>query len=262
MKIAANGISMKYELSGTEEGEVVLLSHSLGSTLSMWDKQVPVLNENFRVLRFDTRGHGGTDAPEGPYTLEQLGKDAIALMDALEIEKVHWVGISMGGMIGQVVALDSGARLKSLVLCDTAAVIPREAQPVWEERISRARREGLGSLVQETMERWFTPGYLNQSPAEVEKIRELFLATSVSGFVGCSEAIRRLNTLDALSRINTRTLIMVGEEDPGTPVEASKAIKERIPGAELIVIPSAAHLSNVEQSGVFNENLLRFLSRA
>lgn len=259
MRILANGIQTAFELSGREDASVVMLSHSLGSSMIMWGPQIKVLEEDFRVLRYDTRGHGGTEAPEGPYSLEMLGQDLIALLDALGIGRVHLVGLSMGGMIAQEVALAEPQRLLSLVLCDTAAVLPQDAQPVWEERIERARREGLSALVDETMGRWFTRDYLAQWPPEVEMIRRQFLATPVTGYIGCSEAIRRLNYLHRLDQIKIPTLIMVGEDDPGTPVSAARAIQERIAGSRLEILPCAAHLSNIEQAAVFNRALLGFL---
>ncbi len=259
MQIKANGIKMNYELSGKVEAPHVMLSHSLGSSLVMWDPQLEVLEPHYQVLRYDTRGHGGSDAPSGAYTLEMLGEDAIGLLDALGIDKVHFVGLSMGGMIGQCLALDHANRLENLVLCDTAATLPEEAQPIWEERIQLAREKGLDALVDETLERWFTPSFLTQNPAEVESIRQQFLATPINGYIGCSQAIRGLNFMERLSEIKIPTLIMVGEEDPGTPVSAAEAMQQRIASSQLVVLPSAAHLSNVEQAKAYNTALINFL---
>lgn len=259
MKIEVNGIRINYELSGKEDGPVIMLSHSLSTHLAMWDLQILVLEPHFKVLRFDTRGHGSSDAPEGAYTLEQLVKDAVGLLDALQIPKVYWVGISMGGMIGQGVALNHADRLHRLILCDTAGIMPQEVQPVWQERIETARDHGMQALVRETLERWFTPAYLAKNPPEVQRIREQVLTSPVAGFIGCSEAIRRLNYLERLPEINMPTLVIVGEDDPGTPVSASEAICDRIQGSKLVVLPSARHLCNIEQAQLFNEALLPFL---
>jgi 3-oxoadipate enol-lactonase len=226
----------------------------------MWDPQMDVLQSNFRVLRYDTRGHGGTDAPGGAYTLEGLAADAVALLDVLEIRTVHFVGLSMGGMIGQCLALAHADRLKSLTLCDTSAQIPDEAQPVWKERIAAAESGGMQTLVAQTMERWFTAPYLSQNPPEVEPIRRQILATPVAGFSGCSEAIRRLDYLERLSEISIPTRIIVGEHDPGTPVAASEAMHARIGGSSLVVLEDAAHLSNIEQKEAFNRALMDFLT--
>lgn len=259
MKIKANGIEMNYEFSGKEDGDVVVLGHSLACSLVMWQPQMDELNSRFRVLAYDTRGHGGTEATAPPYTLEQLGQDAVSLLDALEIDQVHWVGLSMGGMIGQCVALNNPERLKTLCLCDTAARLPGDADPLWQERIDLALREGMAPLVESTLERWFTPPFLADNPPMVETIRGQILATPVDGYVGCSEAIRRLDYLERLSEIKIPTHIIVGEDDPGTPVELSRAMHEKIPRSAMVVLPSAAHLSNVEQAEAFNRSLMEFI---
>jgi 3-oxoadipate enol-lactonase len=259
MKMEANGIQINYELSGKKDAPLVVLSHSLACSMVMWTPQLDLLEADFGVLRFDTRGHGDSDAPQGSYTLEQLVDDAIGLMDALDIDRFHWVGLSMGGMIGQGIALHHSSRLESLVLADTAAIIPDAAQPVWQERIDAARKQGMQAVAESTLERWFTPNYLELNPPAIEQIRRQILATPVAGYIGCSEAIRRLNYLDQLSGLQTPTLIMVGADDPGTPVEASEAMQEQIKGSNLVVIPEAAHLSNIEQSEIFSTNLMDHL---
>jgi len=259
MQIEANGIKMNYELSGKEGAPTLMLSHSLGSSLFMWDPQMQVLEGDYQVLRYDTRGHGASDAPPGAYTLDMLGEDALGMLDALGMEKVHFVGLSMGGMIGQYLALNYPDRLEKLVLCDTAAILPQEAQPIWQERIDLAREKGMEALVDGTLERWFTPSFLKQNPPEVEQTRQQFLSTRSDGYIGCSEAIRRLNYLERLPEIKIPTLIMVGEEDPGTPVAAAEVMHEAIPDSRLVVLPSAAHLSNVEQAQAFNSALMQFL---
>ncbi len=259
MRIKANGIQLNYELTGPKDAPVVVLSHSLACSMIMWNPQLDVLEPHFRVLRYDMRGHGDSDAPEGSYTLEQLAADAIALLDALGIQSAHFVGLSIGGMIGQCLALNYADRFRSITLCDTAPILPDEAKPLFEERKKRGRENGMEALVQETLERWFTQPYLNQKPPAVDLIRNQILATPVAGFLGCSDAILGLNYLDRLSEIKLPTLIMVGEHDPGTPVSASEAIHERIAGSKLVIFPSAAHLSNIEQAEAFNAELLDFL---
>jgi len=259
MIIEANGIGVNYELSGPQDAPIVVLSHSLGCSLEMWNSQIPLLEAHFRVLRYDTRGHGDTDAPEGPYTMPLLGEDALALLEVLGIDRVHWIGLSMGGMIGQYLALHHANRFRSLVLCDTAAKMPAEKQPEWQERMETARQKGMEALVEATMERWLTRSFLDQHPPELDRIRQQFLATPVNGYIGCTEAIRRIDFLDRLPEINLRTLVIVGEEDPATPVDAARAIHERIAGSRMVVLPSAAHLSNVEQAEAFNRALLEFL---
>ena len=237
----------------------MVLSHSVSSSLLMWNPQMEALNTHFQVLRYDIRGHGGSDAPSGAYTLELLENDAIKLLDALGIDQVHFVGLSMGGMIGQGLALNYSHRLKSLALCDTASIVPVEAQPIWQERIDKAREKGMAALLDETMERWFTPAFLRKGSPMLDIIRKQILATPVKGYIGCAEAIRKLNYLDQLSRIKIPTLITVGEDDPGTPVSASEAMHKRISNSKLVILPSSRHLSNVEQANLFNVTLLEYL---
>ena len=261
MKIQGNGINIEYELIGPEDAPTVVVSHSLGSSQIMWEPQLPPLALNFRVLCYDTRGHGKTDAPEGEYNLDMLGDDAMALMDGLGLSEVHWVGLSMGGMIGQNIALREPGRFKSLSLCDTSSRIPPEGKAAWEERIAAASAKGMGPLAQPTMERWFTAPYLAGEPSSVDAIRKQFLETEPAGFIGCCHAIKSLNYIDGLNKIDIPTIIIVGEEDTGTPVSASKAMKERIPNSQLVVLEQAAHLSNIEQAEAFNDALISFLNR-
>ena len=259
MKISANDIQINYELTGQKSAPVVMLSHSLASSMVMWNPQLDDLESHFQVLRYDMRGHGASDAPDGAYTLELLAADAVALLDALEIDTVHFVGLSIGGMIGQGLGLNHGNRLKTLTLCDTSAIMPEMAQPILQERIDAARENGMDDQVDGTLERWFTPEFLEKNPPQVEMIRQQIMATPLAGYIGCSEALKGLNYLDRLSEISLPTLIMVGEEDPGTPVEASEAIHERIDGSQLVVLPAARHLSNIEQAEAFNKALMAFL---
>ncbi|MDI6762607.1 MAG: 3-oxoadipate enol-lactonase [Thermodesulfobacteriota bacterium] len=259
MFVTANGIRIHYELSGRKDGPAVILSHSLASSLKMWEPQMEMLRSHFQVLSYDTRGHGLTETTMAPYTLELLGEDALSLLDALNIEQVHWVGLSMGGMIGQAIALNHPHRLLSLALCDTASTIPAEAQPIWDERIEGVQKNGMKSQFETTMERWFTPSFLSLNSPTLTLIKEEFLATPAEGYIGCAGAIRRLNYLERLGEINLPTFIIVGEDDPATPASASEAIHEQVKNSKLVILPSTRHLSNVEQAEAFNTHLLRFL---
>lgn len=259
--ITANGMDVNYELNGPPDAPVVTLSHSLATDLSMWDPQTAKLTARFRVLRYDTRGHGGTAVPPGPYSLEQLAEDARALLGALAIDRTHFVGISMGGMIGQTLALTHPEILEGLVLCDTAASLSPEAGAIWDERIGAARTGGMQGHVETTVGRWFTPGFISAHPNTVDRVRAMIRDTPVEGYIGCAEAIKRLDLLGRLAAITTPTLVIVGADDPGTPPAAARAIQERIPGAELEVIESASHLCNIEQPEAFNRALLGFLER-
>lgn len=259
MRIKAHDIQINCEISGKEDAPIIVLSHSLSSSMVMWNPQLDVLEPDYRVLRYDMRGHGRSDVPQGSYTLEQLAADVISVLDTLEIDTVHFVGLSIGGMIGQCLGLNYSDRLRSLVLCDTASVIPVDARPLFEDRKEAARKEGMQALVEGTLERWFTPDFLKLNPPVIDVIRQQILATPVAGYAGCSDAILGLDYQARLSEIPLPTLIMVGEDDPGTPVTASEAIHAAIPHSELKVIPSAAHLSNIEQADTFNETFLAFL---
>jgi 3-oxoadipate enol-lactonase len=261
MQIDANGISIAYELAGPENAPVVMFSHSLATNYTMWSPQIDALQAHYRVLRYDTRGHGQSSAPAGAYDLTTLAADAVGLIDALDIARVNWVGLSMGGMIGQVMGLDHGDRIGAMVLCDTASAVPAAAAATWGERIANAHANGMEPLVEPTIERWFTPPYIEAAPAVVNPVRTMIRTTPVDGYVGCCEAIRTLNLTARLSAIDRPTLVMVGEEDVGTPVAVSEAIVAEIDGAELVVLPSASHLSNLEQADRFNGALLAFLDK-
>jgi 3-oxoadipate enol-lactonase len=259
VRVSANGIGVHYTLNGPASAALVVLSHSLATNLSMWDPQAEALAADRRVLRYDTRGHGGTDVVAGPYTLGALAEDAFALLEALGVPRVHFVGLSMGGMIGQLLALQHPEKLRSLVLCDTTSRIPPEARATWDERIRTAETQGMEPHVEPTIGRWFTAPFLARRPSVVDAVRGMIRATDARGYASCCHAIKALDLTDRLSAIRVPTLVVVGQDDVGTPVAASRAIHERIPGSKLVVIPSASHLSNLEQPEAFNEALLSFL---
>lgn len=251
-RITTNGMTTAFEISGHLSSPVLVLSHALGASMKMWNPQWNALSKSFRLIRYDTRGHGESSSPSGPYSLDQLGDDLITLLDRLDIHTSVLVGLSMGGMIAQNVGLRFPERFEKLILCDTAAVIPDEAQPLWDDRITRARQLGMSSLVDETMERWFTPKWLSTKPDAINNIRQIMLSTDVAGYCHCGAAIRQLNYLDQLKSVDLPTHIIVGESDASTPVAASRAIHAQIPDSTLSIIPSASHLSNVEQPERFN----------
>jgi len=260
MKIKANGININYEIAGN--GPWVMLSHSLACNLHMWDEQMAALAKKYKVLRYDTRGHGQSDAPAGAYTLEQLVDDAHGLLAALGIKQTHWVGLSMGGMIGQTFALKYPGVFKSLTLADTTSRYPADAQPTWDDRIKTAQTKGMGAIVDGTLARWFTDPYRKSNPPGVARVGDSIRATPVAGFIGCCHAIPRINLTHRLKEIACPTLVIVGEQDPGTPVAMAREIHDALPGSELVIIPSAAHLSNIEQAQAFTAALLGFLDRA
>ncbi len=259
MKLTANGIDIHYTIEG--EGPVVTMSHSLGANLSMWDDQARALKGRYRVLRYDTRGHGQTSAPLGPYSFAQMANDLCGLLTGLGIAETHFVGISMGGMIGQVFALTYPTMVRSLVLCGTTSRFPAEVGPVWEERIRTVQAQGMEPLVEPTLQRWFTAPFRERRQDVMDRVRVMLRTTPPQGYIGCCHAIPKINVTDRLGQIRCPALVIVGEDDPSTPVEMSRTIREALPLSELAILRSASHLSNLEQPEEFNRVLLGFLDR-
>ncbi|MBO89320.1 MAG: 3-oxoadipate enol-lactonase [Rickettsiales bacterium] len=260
MRISANGIQLNFEASGPTDAPTVVMSHSLAATNAMWDPQMDVLKD-YRVVRYDMRGHGLSDAPDIDYSLEMLADDLLALMDVLEINRTHYIGLSMGGMIGQMAALKDQNRFLSLSLCDTMSRVTPEMKPTWDERIANAQTGGMESLLEGTMSRWFSKDYMAAEPKECDKVRDMIRNTQVTGFCGCCRAIQGLDLTDKISNITVPTQMIVGEDDPGTPVAAHEVMHEKIKGSELVVIPNALHFSNVEQKDDFNDAYMKFLRK-
>ena len=259
MKTTVNGIAVNYVLEGPANAPVVTMSHSLATDLSMWDPTVPALTGRFRVLRYETRGHGQTDAPKAAYTLDQLADDALALLKSLGIARTHWVGLSMGGMIGQTLALKAPEVFASLSLCDTSSRIPAEAKTQWADRIKTAETQGMEPLVEPTLARWFTEPFRKTRKDVIDRVATMIRQTPPAGYAGCCHAIAALDLTDKIGAIKIPTIAIVGEDDPGTPVAAHKVIAERIAGTRLEILKSAAHLSNMEQPDAFNKALTGFL---
>ena len=259
MKARANGIDVNYEVHGREGAPWLALSHSLACSVRMWDPQIAALKDQYRILAYDTRGHGASGAPKGAYTLELLADDLHFLLKELKIEKPHFCGLSMGGMIGQTYALKYPGSLRSLTLADTTSRYPAEAWPLWQERIATAQAKGMAPLAQPTLERWFTEPFRRANAAAVDAIRKLILATPVAGYAGCCHAIPKINLTARLREIKCPILVIVGEQDPGTPPSMAREIHENAPGSKLVVLPQAAHLSNLEQPEGFSRALRDFL---
>ena len=260
MKAKVNGIDVYYEIHGKEGAPWLTLSHSLACSVRMWDEQIASFKDRYRILAYDTRGHGQTSAPRGAYTLEQMADDLKGLLEQLKISKTHYCGLSMGGMIGQTFALKYPGILQTLVLADTSSRIPPESGPVWADRIRTAETKGMQPLVQPTLERWFTAPYRSAHPETMQRIGTLIANTPVAGYVGCCHAIPKLNLTARLKDIKVPIQIIVGADDPGTPVAMSQAIHASAPGSRLDILPSAAHLSNIEQPAAFDRALGDFLA--
>jgi 3-oxoadipate enol-lactonase len=259
MKTTANGIQLNYTVEGS--GPWVVMSHSLACSLKMWNPQTEALAKSYRVLRFDTRGHGESEAPAGPYTLEQLADDVHGLLQALAVERPHFVGLSMGGMIGMTYALKYPGRFRSLVLCDTSSRLGPAVQPVWDDRIETVTQKGMEPLVEPTLKRWFTEAMLAQRPPVLDQVAAMIRATPPLGYAGCCHAIPKIDVTARLKEIACPIQVIVGEQDAGTPVAMSREIHEAAPGSELVIIPNASHLSNLEQPEAFNRALIGFLAR-
>lgn len=259
MKIYNGPVQINFESSGKADGPVVLMAHSLGCNLHMWDPQMPALERDYQVIRLDMRGHGQSDVPPGPYTLDELADDVIAVMDSQSITKAHWVGLSVGGMIGQSLLLRYPERFISAVLCDTASSQPDTAGPLWDARIKTIEADGLRSIVDATMQRWFTaPGLRSSNPA-FDAVKEQLANTSDKGYIACCHAIMKLNYIDQLENITVPVSLIVGAQDLATPVSGSEAMQIRLPNSQLNVLENASHISNVEQPDAFNAVLLSFL---
>ena len=259
MKTNVNGIGVNYELHGKEGAPWLVLSHSLACSARMWDPQIAALKDRYRILAYDTRGHGASDAPMGAYTLEMLADDLFFLLKELKVGATHYCGLSMGGMIGQTFALKYPGVFRTLTLADTTSRYPADAAAVWAERIKTAEAKGMEPLAQPTLERWFTEPFRRSHAAQVDAIRKLIVSTPVAGYVGCSHAIPRINLTARLKEIKCPILVIVGEQDPGTPVVMAKEIHDNAPGSKLVVLPQAAHLANLEQPEGFTRALADFL---
>lgn len=251
-------VMLNYQLEGDPAASPVMLCNSLSSTLSMWDAQVPALvAAGYRVLRYDARGHGASSVASGPTTIADLAADALALLDHLSLSRVHFCGLSLGGMTGQWLGTHHASRLRSLSLCATAAYMGPAA--LWDQRIAAVASGGMAAVADATIDRWFTPASQQRLPTEVARIRDAILHTPVAGYSACCAAIRDMDQRDTIAAIDLPTLVLVGADDPSTPVAAAELIHERIRGSRLHVIPDSQHFFNVEEPAQFNAALLGFL---
>lgn len=250
------GEPFNIELDGTEGKPPLMFSNSLSSNLAMWDPQVEALKKKFRIIRYDSRGHGKSVVSEGPYSLAQLGRDALAIMDALELKKVHWCGLSKGGMVGMWLLANAPERLNKVVLANTAAAMP--PPDLWNGRIRNVRRNGMAAIADVTIDRWFTKKFQEADPDTVGRVREMILATPAEGNIACAAAIRDMDQRDSIRTARSPVLVIAGKHDPSTTVERAKEIKKAIKGAKLVTL-NAAHISNLEQPKAFTKAVWDFL---
>ncbi|HMB47302.1 MAG TPA: alpha/beta fold hydrolase [Afifellaceae bacterium] len=248
-------VSLACRVDGDAANPWLILSNSLATDHRMWSPQLETLTRTHRVLRYDTRGHGASSATPAPYALTDLVSDVIGLMDGLEIENASFMGLSLGGITALGLALDHSDRIERIICCDARADAPEIYQQIWPANIARAREAGMDALVEPTLDRWFSePFRTNPDSAQVlEATGDMIRATSVEGYVGCASALMGLDYLPRLPEIATPALFVVGETDPAAPADVMKTMAEKTPGADYVLIPEAAHLSNLERPDLFNK---------
>ena len=254
--IDADGCPIHVEVEGSKSAPALMLSNSLGTNLHMWDDQAAEFAKRFRLIRYDRRGHGGSGAPPGPYSMQRFGRDVLAVLDALGIEKTNWCGLSMGGMVGQWLGANAPERIDKLILSNTNYYYADKAG--WDDRIKFVREKGLAQLVDPNMERWFTKEFRAKAPQTLARMKEIFLTTNLGGYIACCEAIRDMDFRASNATITAPTLVIVGSKDPATPPAAGEAIAREIKGAKLAAL-DAAHMSNMEQPRLYSEIVIDFL---
>jgi 3-oxoadipate enol-lactonase len=254
--VEAGELKTHYSYTGENE-PVLVFSNSLGTNFSMWDPQMEELQHRFRILRYDTRGHGQSSVTTGDYTIEQLGRDVLGLLDSFRLDRVHFCGLSMGGMIGMWLGIHAPNRLHCLVLCNTAARIG--TKEIWNTRIETVRKNGMKLVAAAVVERWFTPEFRAHSAKKVVWAQEMVENSPPEGYAACCAAIRDMDQRDMVAQIKAPTLVIYGGSDPVIPIAEAQFLAEQIPGAVKVEL-AAAHLSNIEQAGVFTKAVSNFLS--
>lgn len=262
MLLPLQGRNIAYDLIGPDTAPVVCMTHSLASDGGMWAEQMPsLLAAGFRVLRIDMRGHGGSGPVQGPYTMSQLAADVVAVLDVLSIPKVHYIGLSIGGMIGQALAIEHGGRILSAMWCDTMPATPPGGDQIWAERMKVVQDAGsLLPLADVTVERWLTDAVKSRNPGRWKQIRDTVVGTSAAGYLGCSAAIRNFSFVDQLPSLRLPVLTVCGSDDAGTPPEANRRIASLVPGGRYEEIAAARHFPNVEHPDTFNRIMMGWLA--
>ena len=256
--INADGCLLNVSVEGRDAGPTIMLSNSLGATMQMWEPQMAALTKLYRVVRYDRRGHGKSDVPAGPYAMDRFGKDVLAILDDLNIERVHWCGLSMGGMVGQWLGANAPERIDRLILANTSSYYPDPTN--WLNRIKAVNEGGLASIADTVIAAWLTAGFREREPQIAAKLKAMLVASPQQGYIACCEALSHLDQRALLPRITAPTLVIAGRHDMSTPVEASVFIRSRIPNASMTLL-DAAHISNVEQSHNFTEAVVGFLTQ-
>jgi len=256
--IDADGCLLNVSVEGRESGPTLMLSNSLGTTMHMWEPQMPALTKMFRVIRYDRRGHGKSGVTPAPYSIEQLGKDALAILDDMNIERVHWCGLSIGGMVGQWLAATAPGRIDRLILANTSSFFPDQTN--WDKRIDMIRKSGLEPIANSVIAAWFTRDFRDREQDKVQIIRQMLVETPVEGYIGASQAIAGMDNRELLPSIKSRTLVIAGRHDPTTPLQMNEFIRSQIPYAAMTLLDSS-HLSNIEQPHDFTDAVIGFLSQ-
>jgi 3-oxoadipate enol-lactonase len=259
MKIKANGISINYQVDGPNGAPWLIFSNSLATNLSAWDDQARAFGRKFRVLRYDQRGHGGTDAPDGRYSFDVLIADALALMDALEIGKAHFAGLSMGAATALGLAELHPDRVDKVIVCDSACQSTPTSAQQWEERIAIAEKQGMEALVEPTVARWFPPEIVKANPPYLDRIREMIRSTPLAGFIGCAAALANHDYASAAATVKRPILFLAGEQDGVTPA-AMRKLSSAVQGSRYVELAGAGHISNLDRPEAFNRALIEFLS--
>ncbi|WP_374654798.1 alpha/beta fold hydrolase [Dongia sp.] len=261
MRAKINGTELFIAATGPEDKPALILNHSLATSHEMWGLQLPVFARHFRVVAFDMRGHGASAAPKAAYTLDQLADDVVGVADHLGLKRFSFIGLSIGGMIGQTLGFRHGARLEKLILSSTLmGSVGAEGAKAWDERNALVKEKGVANQIDGTMARWLSADFQKHAPRTSQWIRDLIAATPADGYAGCGEAIKGMKlTADKIATIKTPTLVIAGEKDPGATPAMGAEIAAAIPGAKSYVIPGGYHLCNVEFPHLFTEHALSFL---
>jgi 3-oxoadipate enol-lactonase len=258
MKIKANGITINYQLDGPERAPWLILSNSLATNLTMWDEQARELGRTFRVLRYDQRGHGGSEATAGRYTFDLLIADALALMDSLAISKAHFAGLSMGGATALGLAQQRPDRLDKVIVCDSPCQSTPASSQQWAERIAIAQKQGMEVLVEPTISRWFPPEAVQANPLHLDNVRQMIRTTPVNGFIGCAAALADHNYAAAVATVTRPVLLLVGEKDAAAP--PMRKLKDALPSSRYVELAGAGHISNLDQPAAFTRAVADFLA--
>jgi 3-oxoadipate enol-lactonase len=258
MKIKANGITINYRIDGPDDAPCLVFSNSLATSLAMWDEQAEALKDKFRVLRYDQRGHGGSDVPSGRYAYDTLLADALGLLDAIGIAKAHFAGLSMGGATALGLAEHHPDRFDRIIVCDSPCQSTPQSSQQWEERIAVAQQKGIEALVEPTIGRWFPAEIVAKNPPHVDKVRAMIRATPVDGFIGCAAALAAHDYASAVASVKCPVLFLVGEKD--APAPAMRKLSEKLPGSRYVELPGAGHISNMDRPTEFTRAVREFLT--